>query len=101
MENSRISTLLMQRGTSAVTVKSVIISEIEDIASEQGKTVGPLKDSLPLLDAGLDSLCFAILVSRLEDMLGIDPYISFDEVDLPVTFGDFVKLYEDAARQSK
>jgi len=99
MENSHISTLLMQRGTSAVTVKSVIISEIEDIASEQGKTVGPLKDSLPLLDAGLDPLCFAI--SRLEDMLGIDPYISFDEVDLPVTFGDFVKLYEDAARQSK
>ena len=100
MENSHISTLLMQRGTSAVTVKSVIISEIEDIASEQGKTVGPLKDSLPLLDAGLDSLCFAILVSRLEDKLGIDPYIS-SEVDLPVTFGDFVKLYEDAARQSK
>ena len=83
-----------------MTVKSVIISEIEDIASEQGKTVGPLKDSLPLLDAGLDSLCFAILVSRLEDKLGIDPYIS-SEVDLPVTFGDFVKLYEDAARQSK
>jgi hypothetical protein len=33
-----------------------------------------------------------LIVARLEDSLGFDP---FDAVDrFPVTFGDFVKLYE-------
>ena len=32
------------------------------------------QDDLVLLDSGLDSLCFAILVARLEDELGVDPF---------------------------
>ena len=47
-----------------------------------------------LLDCGLDSLCFAILVTRLEDELGFDPFATSDEVQFPVTFGDFVRFYE-------
>jgi len=81
-----------------MSVKSIIISEINDVASEQNKIVAPLRDDLPLLDSGLDSLCFAILVSRLEDKLGIDPFTASDEVYFPVTFGDLVKFYEDAAK---
>jgi acyl carrier protein len=81
-----------------MSVKSIIISEINDVASEQNKIVAPLLDDLPLLDSGLDSLCFAILVSRLEDKLGIDPFTASDEVYFPVTFGDLVKFYEDAAK---
>jgi acyl carrier protein len=80
-----------------MSVKSTIISEIKDIASEQDKIVAPLTDELPLSDSGLDSLCFAILVSRLEDKLGVDPFTSSEEVYFPVTFGDFVKFYENAA----
>ena len=80
-----------------MSVKSTIISEIKDIASEQDKIVAPLIDELPLSDSGLDSLCFAILVSRLEDKLGVDPFTSSEEVYFPVTFGDFVKFYENAA----
>jgi acyl carrier protein len=80
-----------------MSVKSTIISEIKDIASEQDKTVAPLTEELPLSDSGLDSLCFAILVSRLEDKLGVDPFTSSEEVHFPVTFGDFVKFYENAA----
>ena len=81
-----------------MSVKSIIISEINDVASEQNKIVAPLLDDLPLLDSGLDSLCFAILVSRLEDKLGIDPFTASDEVYFRVTFGDLVKFYEDAAK---
>jgi acyl carrier protein len=77
-------------------VKSVIIDEIIDVASEQGKTVASLQDGLILLDSGLDSLCFAILVARLEDKLGVDPFMAGEDVYLPVTFADFVKFYEDA-----
>ncbi len=49
----------------------------------------------PWRSSGLDSLCFAILVTRLEDELGIDPFTASDEVYFPVTLGDFVRLYEN------
>ena len=57
-----------------------------------------LQDDLVLLDSGLDSLCFAILVARLEDTLGVDPFSASDNVSFPVTLGDFVKAYENAAK---
>jgi hypothetical protein len=50
-----------------------------------------------LLDSGLDSLCFAIIVARLEDSLGFDPFSAAEDVEFPITVGDFIKFYEDAA----
>ena len=81
-------------------IKSTIIHEIKEVASEQGKSVALLSDDLVLLDSGLDSLCFAILVARLEDRLGVDPFTAADDVYFPVTFADFVKFYEDAAKSN-
>jgi Phosphopantetheine attachment site len=81
-----------------MSVKSIIISEINDVASEQGKAVASLMDDMPLLDSGLDSLCFAILVARLEDKLGVDPFTASNDVYFPVTLGDFVRFYESAAK---
>ena len=49
------------------------------------------------MNTGLDSLCFAILVTRLEDRLGVDPFSSSDTISFPVTLGDFVRVYENAA----
>jgi len=83
-----------------MSVKSTIIHEIKEVASEQGKSVALLSDDLVLLDSGLDSLCFAILVARLEDRLGVDPFTAADDVYFPVTFADFVKFYEDAAKSN-
>ena len=71
---------------------------MEGVAAEQGKTLAPLQDDLVLLDSGLDSLCFAILVARLEDTLGYDPFTASDDVYFPVTLGDFIRFYEDGAR---
>jgi acyl carrier protein len=51
-----------------------------------------------LLDSGLDSLGIAVLVARLEDKLGIDPFTTSEDVHFPVTLGDFVKVYENGAR---
>ena len=81
-----------------MTTKLTITSEITKIAGEQNITLAPLHDNLVLLNSGLDSLCFAILVSRLEDTLGVDPFSASDNVSFPVTLGDFVKAYENAAR---
>ncbi len=49
-----------------------------------------------MAQSGLDSLCFAILVARLEDSLGVDPFTASEEVYFPVTLGDLVALYEHA-----
>ena len=77
----------------SITMKDVILSEIRAIAKEHGKSLAPISDALPLLDSGLDSLCVAILVARLEDRFGIDPFASADEAVIPITIGDFIAVY--------
>jgi acyl carrier protein len=79
-----------------MSTKLTIMSEMQKVAAEQAKTLAPLSDDLVLLDSGLDSLCFAVLVARLEDKLGLDPFTASDDVAFPVTLGDFVKVYEHA-----
>jgi acyl carrier protein len=79
-----------------MSIRSVVMAEIEIVAAEQKKTLAPLSDDAPLLNLGLDSLCFAILVARLEENLSLDPFASADEVEFPVTVGDLVRLYEHA-----
>jgi acyl carrier protein len=79
-----------------MTTRLTIMSEMQKVAAEQAKTLAPLSDDLVLLDSGLDSLCFAVLVARLEDKLGLDPFTASDDVAFPVTLGDFVKVYEHA-----
>ena len=78
-------------------IRSTISSQMQSIAAQQNKSLAPLSDDLILLDCGLDSLCFAILVARLEDELGFDPFSTEDDVYFPTTFGDFVQFYERAA----
>ena len=78
-----------------MSMKSIILAEFEKVAREQGKAIVPLTDSTLLLDSGLDSLCFAIIVARLEDTLGMDPFQTVYEQNFPVTIGAFVKLYAE------
>lgn len=81
-----------------MSIRATIISEFEKIVKEQNKESAPLPDDLVLLESGLDSLCFAIIVARLEDALGFDPFSATEDVDFPVTLSDFIKFYEDAAK---
>jgi acyl carrier protein len=81
-----------------MSIKLTVISEIEQIAEQQQKTLAPLTDDAILMNTGLDSLCFAVLVARLEDRLGVDPFSASDDISFPVTLGDFVRVYENAAR---
>jgi len=80
-----------------MSVKLTIMDQMERVAREHGKILAPLRDDLVLLDSGLDSLGFAVLVARLEDKLGIDPFTASEDALFPVTFGDFVKVYENGA----
>jgi acyl carrier protein len=79
-----------------MTTRATIIAQIQQVAAEQKKTLAPLTDDLSLLDSGLDSLCFAILVARLEDVIGVDPFTTDDDVKFPNTVGDLIAFYEHA-----
>lgn len=84
-----------------VNTRSEIINQFKLVAREQNKSLSPLKDDLELLDTGLDSLCFAIVVTRLEEVLGVDPFTSSSEDStLPLTFGQFVQFYESASQSA-
>jgi acyl carrier protein len=80
-----------------MSIRLTILSQIQQVAAEQKKPLAPLADDLPLLDSGLDSLCFAILVARLEDATGSDPFTDAAEVQFPNTVGELIAFYEHAA----
>ena len=84
-----------------MSLKATVITHIEQIADEDGKSLPPLTDDLVLLDSGLDSLAIAILVARLEETLEFDPFTESDEVAYPVTLGDFIRFYEHAAQSHR
>ena len=75
-----------------MSVRVTVQSMFELVAKEQKRQLLPLTDELLLLNSGLDSLSLALIVARLEDSVGFDPFATIER--FPVTFGDFVKLYE-------
>jgi acyl carrier protein len=80
-----------------MSIKLTILEQMEEVAREHGKILAPLKDDLVLAECGLDSLGFAVLVARLEDTLGVDPFTASEDAVFPVTLGEFVKVYENGA----
>ena len=78
-----------------MSVRSEIFAAMQQIAEEQKITLPPLRDDLSLHDTGFDSLAFAILVARLEDDLGIDPFTIAEDAAFPSTVGEFIRVYEN------
>jgi aryl carrier-like protein len=80
-------------------VRTEVTNQFKQVAEEHNKNLAPLDDDLALLESGLDSLCLAVIVARLEDALGVDPFTASEDAPFPVTFGDFVSSYENAAQR--
>jgi hypothetical protein len=78
------------------TIRTKIYDQIGAVAEQQGKSLPPLSDGLGLLETGLDSLCIAILIANLDDQLKLNPFDS-DDAQIPVTLGDLIRIYENAA----
>ncbi|MGY1845547.1 acyl carrier protein [Modestobacter sp. SYSU DS0875] len=85
--------------TDPASLRQTVISEITDLLQEEEKEVPTFTDDLVLLESGLDSLGFAVLVTRLEENLGYDPFTEMDEPVYPSTLGDFVAIYAEHAPQ--
>lgn len=66
----------------------------ETLEATGGTAAGELTLATTLLRSGLDSLGFAILVARLEEELGYDPFVLMADPVYPRTFGEFVDIYE-------
>lgn len=78
--------------------RTEITTQFQQVAREYDKRLAPLTDNLALLDSGLDSLCFAVIVARLERELEVDPFSASEDARFPVTFGEFVQFYENAPK---
>jgi acyl carrier protein len=79
----------------AMDTRLKIIAAMKLIAEEQKVSLPQLDDDLLLSETGFDSLAFAILIARLEDDLGVDPFSTSESAFAPLTVGDFVQAYEN------
>jgi acyl carrier protein len=79
----------------AMSVRLKIVAAMEQIAAEQRVVLPSLEDNLSLHETGFDSLAYAILVARLEDELGVDPFTMSADASFPLTIGDFIRAYEN------
>ncbi|MFN7834414.1 MAG: phosphopantetheine-binding protein [Burkholderiaceae bacterium] len=76
-------------------LREKILTALRDTADQRDTAlIADFNDDTVLLESGIDSLGFAILVTRLEEDLGYDPFVLMDEPVYPRTFGDFLAIYE-------
>lgn len=76
-------------------LKQLIIDKIKEVAEQtDSELVDNLNDETVLLESGLSSLGFAILVATLEEELDFDPFSEMDDAVYPRTLAEFVKIYE-------
>jgi acyl carrier protein len=76
-------------------IRSIILKTLQQVAAEQGTTLPEkIDDDLVLLESGLDSIGYAILVVELEQQFGFDPFLLATDPIYPTTLGEFVNIYE-------
>jgi acyl carrier protein len=79
-------------------MRDKIKAVFEEVWREQKESDPPeLSDATVLLDTGLDSLGIAIVVTRLDEEMGFDPFSIAADAYYPQTFGEFVDFYEKHA----
>lgn len=81
-------------------MKQKIIDLMHEITEMLGgKLIENLQDDSVLLETGMDSMGFAVLVAKLEEDLGVDPFSIMDDPVYPRTLAEFVAVYERYAPQ--
>lgn len=78
-------------------LKVKILNAISEVAEQRGAEIQEINDETVLLESGLDSLGFAILVVHLEEELGYDPFVMMDQPVYPRTLAEFVDVYKKFA----
>ena len=80
-------------------MRKIILEKFNEALEQIDKGVQfeNIQDDAVLLETGLDSLGFAILIALLEEELDYDPFQLMDEPVYPTTFGEFLAIYEKYA----
>ena len=68
---------------------------INAVLAEDGLQHVDLIEETQLGEIGLDSLGFAIVIARLEKLVGYDPFTEGNVTQYPSTFGKFLEIYQD------
>jgi acyl carrier protein len=68
------------------------VAEISDC-----QLISSIEPDTLLLESGLDSLGYAMLVAQLEEDLGFDPFTELAIETYPSTFAEFVAIYQQCA----
>jgi acyl carrier protein len=83
-------------------IREIITEQFRLALADAGKAApSSFSDDLVLLQSGLDSMGFAILITQLEEQLGYDPFTLMEEAVYPRTFGSFTEVYERFAAHRK
>jgi acyl carrier protein len=69
------------------------VAEISDCT-----LIEPIESGTLLLECGLDSLGYAMLVAQLEEDLGFDPFTELAIDTYPSTFAEFLAIYQQCAK---
>jgi acyl carrier protein len=79
-----------------MSIREIVIQAMLDASEIRDLTLNEnITNETKLLENGLDSLGYAIVVITLEDELGFDPFVEMEDPVYPTTFGEFLKIYED------
>lgn len=78
----------------AVRHAMVEVAQISDC-----QLIEPIEADTLLLQCGLDSLGYAMLVAQLEEDLGFDPFTELAIQIYPNTFAEFVAVYQQCYEQ--
>ena len=62
--------------------------------------IEPIENDTLLLQSGLDSLGYAMLVAQLEEELGVDPFTELAITTYPSTFKEFLAIYQQCPKQN-
>ena len=78
-------------------MKEIILITMKEVAENYNcQLTEDINNDTVLLESGLDSLGFAILVASLEEKLGIDPFAVMENAVYPKTLGDFIDIYKNS-----
>lgn len=77
-------------------MKKIILEKFNEALEQTNvdRHYNDIAENVILLESGLDSLGFAILVALLEEELDFDPFQEMEDAVYPTTFGEFVAIYE-------
>ena len=82
-------------------IRNTIVQTIKATLADNDVVLkAELTDASVLLESGLDSLGFAIVVAELESELGFDPFVAMENPVYPKTLQDFVTIYEGHGKGS-